>query len=268
MIKTQLAAPRINSEELPLPILFKTEVYEPGARCGLHRHPWGELNYAASGVMELKISGKGFLSPRHYLVWTPPDTEHDGRNSFKTRYTSIYIERRLCKLLPDKPCTLVLSPLLKAIIDHFETRKIRHPITSEDLRLADVLIDQLRLAPKHASYLPLSNHPKIKPIIAEMLKTPNDDRTLSEWGKFIHATERTLARYFQSEFGISFGEWRQRLKTVTAITRLTEGESVQNIALDLGYNTPSAFIAMFRRMTGTTPSTYAKPYPKCLDENY
>ncbi|KAB2683248.1 helix-turn-helix domain-containing protein, partial [Brucella pseudogrignonensis] len=38
--------------------------------------------------------------------------------------------------------------------------------------------------------------------------------------------------------------------------RLAEGESVTNIALDLGYENASAFIAMFRRMLGTTPARY------------
>jgi AraC-like DNA-binding protein len=31
---------------------------------------------------------------------------------------------------------------------------------------------------------------------------------------------------------------------------------VTSVALDLGYETPSAFIAMFRRALGTTPGRY------------
>ena len=58
--------------------------------------------------------------------------------------------------------------------------------------------------------------------------------------------------------GAQEGEWRQRLNLVIAITRLSEGESVQNIAFDLGYQTSSAFIAMFQRLMGVTPFAYAK----------
>jgi AraC-like DNA-binding protein len=52
---------------------------------------------------------------------------------------------------------------------------------------------------------------------------------------------------------MSFGEWRQRLRVVRALALLEAGRSVESIALDLGYGSSSAFIAMFRRMSGTSP---------------
>ncbi|WP_231902214.1 helix-turn-helix domain-containing protein [Neptuniibacter pectenicola] len=39
---------------------------------------------------------------------------------------------------------------------------------------------------------------------------------------------------------------------------LQEGATVENVALDLGYSTASAFIAMFKRLLGTTPDEYRK----------
>ncbi|WP_246846031.1 helix-turn-helix domain-containing protein [Klebsiella pneumoniae] len=41
-----------------------------------------------------------------------------------------------------------------------------------------------------------------------------------------------------------------------AIESLEAGLTVQRIALELGYTTPSAFIVMFKRFTGTTPEQY------------
>jgi AraC-like DNA-binding protein len=35
-----------------------------------------------------------------------------------------------------------------------------------------------------------------------------------------------------------------------------EGERITHVALEAGYSTPSAFIAMFRRVLGTTPRRY------------
>ncbi|ERI14312.1 hypothetical protein O206_22735 [Ochrobactrum sp. EGD-AQ16] len=55
---------------------------------------------------------------------------------------------------------------------------------------------------------------------------------------------------------MSFGRWRQQLHVGLALQRLADGESVTNIAIDLGYESPSAFIAMFRRKLGTTPARY------------
>ncbi|MDT8228504.1 helix-turn-helix domain-containing protein, partial [Pseudomonas aeruginosa] len=46
------------------------------------------------------------------------------------------------------------------------------------------------------------------------------------------------------------------LSLAAALPRLAAGEAVARIAVDLGYQTPSAFSAMFRRLTGSTPSRY------------
>ncbi|MEZ2218628.1 helix-turn-helix domain-containing protein [Rhizobium sp. RCC_161_2] len=35
-----------------------------------------------------------------------------------------------------------------------------------------------------------------------------------------------------------------------------QAASIQAIAFDLGYSTPSAFIAMFKRLSGKTPEQY------------
>ena len=51
-------------------------------------------------------------------------------------------------------------------------------------------------------------------------------------------------------------EWRQRLMLLHAIEALDGGAQVQHIAYTLGYATTSAFIVMFKRMTGTTPEQY------------
>ena len=62
-------------------------------------------------------------------------------------------------------------------------------------------------------------------------------------------------RRCQQRLGMSFNEWRQRLRVVSALGMLDEGRSVQSVARELGYSTPSAFIAMFQRLTGESPDS-------------
>ncbi|MEE8274655.1 MAG: helix-turn-helix domain-containing protein, partial [Alphaproteobacteria bacterium] len=45
-------------------------------------------------------------------------------------------------------------------------------------------------------------------------------------------------------------------RLLAALTRLATGEPVTTVALDLGYDSPSAFIAMFRKALGETPGRY------------
>jgi AraC-like DNA-binding protein len=55
---------------------------------------------------------------------------------------------------------------------------------------------------------------------------------------------------------MSFGAWRQQARLIEALARLGAGEPVTTVAFDLGYESPSAFTAMFRRSLGVTPSRY------------
>ena len=57
---------------------------------------------------------------------------------------------------------------------------------------------------------------------------------------------------------MTLAEWRQRLRVVKAMPLLQSGETVENIAQDLGYASASAFIAMFRKRMGVTPDEYRR----------
>lgn len=78
-------------------------------------------------------------------------------------------------------------------------------------------------------------------------------------GAVAGASERTLARLFLRETGVSFRERRLRLRLLAALTALEEGTSVTAVALDSGYDSPSAFIAAFKRVFGGTPTQLFRP---------
>ena len=72
------------------------------------------------------------------------------------------------------------------------------------------------------------------------------------------ASKRTLVRLFPIQTGMTFRQWRQQRRLLYAIELLTTGKTVTSIALELGYENTSAFIAMFRRCLGTTPTRYLR----------
>ena len=55
---------------------------------------------------------------------------------------------------------------------------------------------------------------------------------------------------------MTFGQWRRQLRLMRAVTLLSEGRAVTTVAYDLGYHSPSAFIAMFRQTLGAPPGRY------------
>jgi len=85
---------------------------------------------------------------------------------------------------------------------------------------------------------------------------PSDRRTLEQWGREVGASGRTLARAFVTGSGVPFGRWRTLLRLQAALPMLAAGEPVSRVASRVGYDTPSAFVAAFRRETGMTPAAY------------
>ena len=87
---------------------------------------------------------------------------------------------------------------------------------------------------------------------------PASRETLKQWADRLRVSERALARTFRHELNVTFGQWQRRVRLVAAFERLAAKEPVTSIALDLGYDSPSAFAAMFKRETGASPSTWLR----------
>ena len=93
--------------------------------------------------------------------------------------------------------------------------------------------------------------------VAEALRRdPSDKRTLAEWALIVNASERTLAREFTKDTGMSFGRWRTAIRLQAALPMLAAGDAVGRVAARVGYERPSAFVAAFRRELGVTPAAY------------
>lgn len=243
----------------PRPVAIHVTAHDAGTFFSAKRQGWGKIGFAQSGVLEVDVDGQSFLCPPHYATWVPPNALVESRNAQPLRFVSIHIARDMCEAFPPAACTLVLSPLVKAIIADFASRGITLPDSAPDHRLAVVLIDQLQAAERRQSYLPVSDDPLLRPITNALLATPGDPRSLAEWARGMSVTERTLNRRFQTHLDLPFKEWRQRMKLVAALSMLEGGATVADVALRLGYTTPSAFIAMFRRQTGSSPTELAIP---------
>lgn len=246
------------STRIPAPIYFRVAQVPASATYPVHRHPWGEFVYSFSGVIEVKMADNHFIAPPQYGIWLPPDIEHIGLNRQQACHASLYISRELCADFPAQACALTLTPLIRAVLDELCAAPPHLPQSEEDARLLQVLVDRLRRTPREGTYLPGSNDPLLAPILEALEKNPGDDRSLGEWAKHVNATERTLLRRCQRDLGMSLVQWKQRLKVVASLEKLREGMAVEHIALDLGYSSSSAFISMFRKLTGESPDEYRR----------
>lgn len=243
---------------LPAPIYFRSASVPAEAVYPQHHHVCGELVYSFTGVMEVKLADRHYLAPPQYGIWLPPFVEHTGLNRYETSFCSVYIAVDLCSALPRSTCAISVSPLVRAILEHLRDHPAQDQSAEEGQRLLRVLVDQLAAAACVGTYLPISDDPVLAPVLRALEMHPGDTRPLAELARDANTTERTLLRRCQRELGMSFAEWRQRLRVVKAMALLEAGQTVESIALDLGYGSASAFITMFRRMVGVTPDEYRR----------
>ena len=248
----------LSSAELPAPMIFRSAVTPAQGVYPQHHHAWGEFVYAFRGVMEVKLADHHYLAPPQYGVWLPPRVEHVGLNRLESHHCSFYLAPSVCAAMPAQACALTVSPLVRALMEQLRDHPPALQPSAEDGRLMQVLLDQLALAPCSSSYLPHSEDPLLAPVLSALEANPSDNRTLAELARAANTTERTLARRCQRDLGMSLAEWRQRLRVVGALPLLEQGAKVEAIALDLGYGSASAFIAMFRRLMGVTPDEFRR----------
>lgn len=222
-----------------------------------HRHRKGQLLYVIDGLIIVEAAQGIWTVPPRCAIWIPGGVSHFGRATGRVSIRSLYIDAEKAENLRDECAIVFVQPLLRELILRLTSQPAFYPDeVGRETRLAPVVLDELRAAPLEPLRLPMPSDRRLRRLVETMLAEPSTRLTIEEWGARIGASIRTLTRLFHRETGMPFGRWRQQLHIGLALQKLAVGEPVLNIAIDLGYESPSAFIAMFRRALGTTPARY------------
>jgi transcriptional regulator GlxA family with amidase domain len=115
---------------------------------------------------------------------------------------------------------------------------------------------ELLAAPVVAMHVPVPGEVRLARLCTHFIRNPSDDSSLESWADSLNMSARTLSRVFQRELGMSFGEWRKRARLALSLKLLAQGVSILEVALEHGYQSPSAFSAMFRKSLGYPPSHF------------
>ena len=242
----------------PDPVFIRYDHFEPHTDFAFHVHPWGQLSRINLGLMEVDLEDRKLTAPAEYVIWVPANTPHAAFIRQAMEYISVYVSPSLALRLPSHACLIAQTPLVRAMFDDFCVRRVSSMADEWDVRQAELLIEHLARAGGAASYLPDSTDRQLEPILQAIRLDPSDSTTLAEWASRVHSTERTLARRFQAELGMSFVQWRNRVRLLRAIAWLEANLTVNEIAERLNYSTASAFIAMFRKQIGFSPERYRR----------
>ncbi|MDR5874631.1 helix-turn-helix transcriptional regulator [Vreelandella gomseomensis] len=251
MIPPELAS----SEEAPIimsVIKRSNDVRETGSHC----HSRGQLLGATHGLISIDAGECRWVVPATHGVWIPPNVKHSLLGSHGPfNGWSIYVAEPACTDLPDKQCVLELSGLLREAVNRATLWEYKE-LEPAQIRLANVIIDEIRTMRNIPLGLPLPKDTRSLKVAMALSDNPGDDRCLEDWAVWAGVSSRTLRRLFTKETGFNFTEWRQRARLLKSLEMLAAGKNVTTIALDLNYENVSAFIALFRRTFGATPGHY------------
>lgn len=221
----------------------------------LHSHRKGQLVVAAHGSVMCRTLGGLWIVPPRGAVWIPAGILHSNCVSNHGKVYVVFIDPKASPL-PKTCCTFTISSLVRELIHRLAVFPPLYPVEGPTSRLGRVLLDELVQMSTEQMYLPISTDSRLQHLAASLLDNPGDRGTVEELAARYAMSERTFARLVLKETGMTFGRWRQRLHILVALQRLAAGSSVQAVSLDLGYETPSAFITMFKKAMGKSPRRF------------
>ena len=221
-----------------------------------HFHPEHQLVFASVGVMTVRTREGIWVVPPLRAVWIPAQTPHSIMMSGTVSMRTLYFLPALLPLLPRKCCVLNVSALLRELILHAcgflkLSKRLR-----DQKAVIEIIVNQLQAAHAVPLQLPHPSDPRAMKIVKVLLDDPGQQRPLARLCSDCGASKRTIERLFLLETKMTFGRWRQQLRLLHALRQLASGQKVTAAALDAGYSSTSAFISMFRKQLGTTPTRY------------
>jgi len=246
----------LDFEDIPRPVVIRPHDMTRGEEVPLHRHSREQLVYAYKGLALVTTAHGAWVVPPNRAVWVPSNLDHGVKAITAAAMSSLFITPGVVGNLP-KTCSVVAVPkLLRELIVHATAFDDRYDPDGPEGRIVVVIIDMLKTLKEVPLHLPMPRDERLKRIAEAIVEAPADTRTQRQWADSFGVSVRTLARLFPQQTGMSFGHWRQQARLMAALGRLADGEAVVSIALDLGYASQSAFIAMFKKALGTTPGRY------------
>ncbi len=221
-----------------------------------HSHPTSQLIHAVQGVMVVATGDSRWIVPPSRGLWMPAGVRHRLRMVGVVKVRTVYIRPDACGDLPTDCCVVGVSPLLRELILAAIEVDQPYDLHARDGRLMALLLDEIAALPSLPLRLPQPSDPQLRRLCENLVANPENDWTLSEWARQLGVDARTIQRRFDRQTGMTFGQWRQQARLVAALEQLAGGAKVIEVALNLGYNSPSAFATMFKRQFGTSPSSY------------
>lgn len=239
------------------PLTVNLRFPPPDVLVPAHSHAWAQLAYPLRGGIRVRAAGMAWLVPALRAVWIPPHIEHDVLMLGEVELRTIYIAPEVAPLPLAACAVLEVSDLMRALFEALSEvdRKTPEPSLRQQ-QMTALLLTEIRHAPPLSLGLPMPRDRRLQALCDALVEDPASPLSLDAWAAQVGASARTLARLFQDELQMTFGDWRQRMRLARALDLIGRGLPLGGVAERLGYASPAAFTAMFKRAFGMPPSQF------------
>ena len=237
-------------------IVMRRSTYAAGHHITPHWHARAQFIFAVAGTMRVRTPRRAWIVPPSRALWVPSHTVHEIQMYGVVEMRSLYVSNAAGGGMSPSCVVLNVTPLLRELIVRAAALPLRYDEEGDDGLLMRLLMAEIRRLPPCALDLPLPESPDLTQLCDRILTDLSMRRPCRLDASDMKTSTRTLYRRFVRETGITFARWKQQARLLESIRRLAEGTPVTTVALDLGYESPSAFSTMFRRSLGIAPRAF------------
>lgn len=237
------------------PVIGLVDEYPAGFVDPNHCHESAQFLFASAGAMLVTTERTSFVIPPQRALWLPAGAMHSVLCRSAVSLRTLYVDP-LYDSGPRECRVLEVSDFLKALILEVVHFSEEYELEGREGRIAWLLLDEIARMATVPYCLPMPSNPRLKHACQMIAANPADQRDIDAWASFCSMSRRAFTRAFRHDFGMSFALWRQQARLIEALSLLAIGHSVTSVAFDVGYESPSAFTAMFRRAFGEPPSIF------------
>jgi AraC-like DNA-binding protein/quercetin dioxygenase-like cupin family protein len=231
----------------------------PDVVTGWHHHPYHQLEYALSGIAEVETERGRYLLPPRQAIWIPAGIAHDttlrGVSS-----VSVFFHPDDYESGVEHAAILAVPSILREMIQCAQRWPIDRPDVDDPIAAGFFRALALLIAERVDDALPLwlpSINDSLVADVIDLAASGSSTLSLERACAVVGISQRTLRRRIRADIDMSWSEYVLHANLMRAMALLAGSDcSVIEISSRCGFDSPSGFVRAFRKLTGTTPSTY------------
>jgi AraC-like DNA-binding protein len=243
-------------DDAPRLVLATGNDYPDGHVVAPHKHRRSQLLYGARGAVLVTTEQGAWVMPPQRAMWIPGGVVHEVRMLGAVSAHSLYLEPAAAGGMADRVQVLGVSPFMRSLLAEAVELPADYDLDGRAGALMTLILHEIRLLPILPLSLPFPAREALAKLCRGFLEKPTPHARIDAWANSLNVSRRAFTRLFRRETGLSFAAWRQQACLVAALPRLAAGAPVTTVAMDLGYDNPAAFTAMFKRVLGASPRSY------------